>query len=164
MFAIFPDAATGFAAANDLVAKYAAQGATVDSLINKWAPANAPGNTPQSTANYVDYVSKAMGVTPNTPVSATKSNTDIINSILDWWPGMKPNAQSPEDAQKAGEAAYAKQTASTLFGLDIGRVAAFLLGLICIAGAIYLFNPEYANNVASSVSEGVSGVAAVAAV
>jgi hypothetical protein len=71
-FAVFQDAATGASAAeNDLAAKMAKGNNTVAGIINVYSPANAQGNTPQSTANYISRVATELGVSPTQPLPAS---------------------------------------------------------------------------------------------
>jgi hypothetical protein len=69
-FAIFPDAAAGERAAVGLLSTYGQQGLnTVEQIVGKWSPANAPGNTPAGTVSYVNFVAKQLGVAPNVPLN-----------------------------------------------------------------------------------------------
>ncbi len=69
-FAIFPDAAAGERAAVSLLGVYGQQGLnTVEQIVSKWSPPNAPGNTPQATQNYVNFVSQQLGVAPGAPLN-----------------------------------------------------------------------------------------------
>ena len=65
-FAIFesPDAGQQASIAN--LQNYGRRGInTVSAVINRWSPPNAPGNTKESTDNYVAYVAGKLGVDPN---------------------------------------------------------------------------------------------------
>jgi len=66
-FAIFPDAATGFAALHALLTGPAYRGLTVSQAINKYAPPNE-----NNTVNYVNSICRWVGCKP----------TDIIDSLL----------------------------------------------------------------------------------
>ncbi len=69
-FAIFPDAASGERAAVSLLGVYGQQGLnTVEQIVSKWSPPNAPGNTPQATQNYINFVSQQLGVAPGVPLN-----------------------------------------------------------------------------------------------
>lgn len=141
-FATFPDPATGFAAADALVTKYANQGLTLQELINKWSPPDAAGNTPASTQNYMDFMSNQLGVpattkltdigAPTTTQSQTSSNAivDALGKIL------LAGSQAPSNVANAALAPVNAWFAS------LGRIAAFVLGIVCIIGSIYLFKPE----------------------
>lgn len=133
-FAVFPDPATGYAATDALVGNYAAKGATLESLIKAWSPGNAPGNTPQSTQNYIDYVSTQLGVTGTTKVSdlAAKpgtgtTTTNTSSSIMD-----KIDAFN----NTVGDIVTGKFLAASW-----GRVGAFAVGLLFIAAGLFLFKP-----------------------
>jgi len=130
-FATFPNPATGSAAQDALVSQYANQGATLSSLINSWAPPNAPGNSPQATQNYVNSVAQSLGVDPLTPVSnlsgiGTSGSTTSPGSILGSIFGTTPLGLV---GSLTGNA------------FSFARLGSFLLGLILIAGGIFLFRP-----------------------
>jgi hypothetical protein len=127
-FAIFPDTTTGTAAEDALVKSYADQGLTIDQMINSWAPPNAPGNSLDSTKNYVNSVAASMGVTPDTTVASLQG-------------AGSPVAGSPS--------LLSKITSAALFGpgYSWARVGAFLLGLVLIVAGLYLFKPPAALNV-----------------
>lgn len=64
-FAIFPDAKTGSAAMDAQLKSYGKDGRdTVESIINKWSPANGKGNSRESTDAYIKNISGKMGVKP----------------------------------------------------------------------------------------------------
>lgn len=149
-FAFFPDQTTGYQALDNLVAQKAANGATIDSLISSWSPPTAPGNTPANTQNYINYVANQNGVSPDTLVSSLASNPATSSSTT-------PSTATPASTS----ASNVLNTASFLCSLtpwlsacktvqqataptstsqfSFGRIGAFVLGLIAIAGAIYLF-------------------------
>lgn len=69
-FAIFPDAAAGERASVALLGVYGQQGLnTVEQIVGKWSPANAPGNSPQATQNYTNFVAQQLGVAPGAPLN-----------------------------------------------------------------------------------------------
>jgi hypothetical protein len=69
-FAVFPDAAAGERASVALLGVYGQQGLnTVEQIVGKWSPANAPGNSPQATQNYTNFVAQQLGVAPNAPLN-----------------------------------------------------------------------------------------------
>lgn len=136
--AIFPNSQTGFAAMDQLIQNYASQGYNIQDLIKTWAPANAPGNTPESTQNYINYVSNKTGVAPNAPVSSAAQNP---TSSCNWWdlPCMWRYTASPKGVSTlAGKATGLPNLA----GWNFGRIVAIIVGVICIGGAIFLFKPE----------------------
>lgn len=123
-FAVFPDVATGLQATDNLVGYYANKGASIQDLINSWAPASA-GNNPTS---YAKDVANAVGATPSTPLSSLNGATPVANStagaILNGIIGTTPLGLG-----------------STIFGVTWSRFAAFALGLIFIVGGLYLLKP-----------------------
>ncbi len=126
-FATFPDATTGAAATDALVTSYANKGATIDDLINSWAPPTAPGNTPAGTQSYVDYVSNKLGVPSSTAVSALQGVGDPSVSNAG---GILPSV---------GGGLLSGLTGTTTSSFSWARVAAFVIGVACIVGGIFLF-------------------------
>ena len=138
-FAVFPDAETGFAAIDQLVARYAEQGANLRDLINAWSPPNAPGNTPASTQNYLNFAAQQTGASPDTPVSslANPSTWQKIQGIIGGTLGAAANPNNPAGGAIGGAASAAAGVAGT--GTNwITRVVTVVLGLILIGGAIFL--------------------------
>jgi hypothetical protein len=162
-FAVFPDVASGNAAQDALVQNYINGGASVNDLINAWAPPTAPGNSPAATQNYSNFVANSLGISPTTPLNTLPSLPSL--------PGLSPSQQS-SIAQNANNlstqlqnqsptatgnpssstnAPSASSVANSLLGsllglgpgatgtISFGRIGAFVLGLIFIAGGIYLF-------------------------
>lgn len=119
-FAVFPSSASGYDAADALITSYANKGETIQGLIEHWAPPNAPGNTPQATANYVNYVAKAAGVSPDTKLS------DLMDG------GNKPPGFNDFSISGLG---------GSVSSLSWARIATFLLALIVIAAGLFLFKP-----------------------
>jgi hypothetical protein len=131
--AIFPDAATGANAEDALVSNFANQGMNLQELISQWAPPTAPGNSPQATQNYTNYVANQLGVSPTTPVStlgtgtAANASSNPLSSLL--------------DTESAGFGALGSMLGLGSFSISWGRIAAFLIGLILIAGGLFLLKP-----------------------
>lgn len=74
-FAIFPDLATGYGAAQALLSGYGASGNnTVGGIIGKWAPANE-----NNTSAYASTVAKGMGVGVNDKLDM--SNPAVISQL-----------------------------------------------------------------------------------
>jgi hypothetical protein len=137
-FAIFPDVATGLAAEDALVKHYANNNASIADLINAWSPPTAPGNSPDATQNYINFISGKLGVPADTPIDATA--------------GLKATETAADKTSGiAGTIAgmVGKGALDYMFpGLGIpgvgatwGRIGAFLVGLILVAGGVYLFKP-----------------------
>lgn len=60
----------GLRAVDQNLAAYGRQGVTtIEGVINKWAPGNAPGNTPESTRNYIAHVARVAGLKPDEPIN-----------------------------------------------------------------------------------------------
>jgi hypothetical protein len=125
--ATFPDAATGTAAQDSLVAKYAAQGDTVQQLIQNWSV--GPNGTPtQTTANYVTSVVAAVpGATASTPVSQLAG---VASGVA---------------ATTTGTCGITNPSAC-FAGFSWGRVAAFALGIVAVIGAIILLHGDAAGS------------------
>lgn len=108
-YAKFPDAETGFAAAGALVSELVKKGATVQSLIERWAPPNAPGNSPESTQHYVDSLAKILGIAPNVPLKqfieeqpevAAQEQPKAVARGAAWHPGDDNNFRVAGDYVK----------------------------------------------------------------
>jgi len=161
--AVFPSPDAGMSAEDALVAYYADQGATLQALVNAWAPPNAPGNTPAGTQSYLDFVTSQLGAGASTLVSAFKQGSapgtpqgtggitlpplpklpsigDILGGVFGTGVGMEVPGLG---------------VASSIFGWS--RIAAFIAGLILIAGGIYLFKPVQ-NVVVGSAKKGIAAI------
>jgi hypothetical protein len=127
-FAIFPDASAGERAAVSLLGVYGQQGRnTIEQIVNKWSPPNAPGNTPQATQAYVNFVSQQLGVAPNAPLNMqdpqvlqriAAAQFKFENGIGPLGQGAAPQAMAPgAPAQQAAaptQAAPAAPAAPTM--------------------------------------------------
>lgn len=181
-FAVFPDVATGNAAQDDLVSKYINNGASLSDLISAWSPANAPGNSPSSTQNYINFAAGKLNVDPSQPLnslpnlptlgqpnapaqSAASSNPAAATSST----GQKYNCSllSSDYWMHGGAADYKSQCNSTnaataASAFSFGRIGAFILGLIFIAGGIYLFKgTQMVIQTGGRIAGGVARVAAI---
>ena len=127
MIAAFPDVATGTAATDALISsKYA--GVTVADLSRGWLS----GSDPTTQTNWANTVASTLGVPVSTPVGATPpfvmppagvtasqqgyTAPGTVSNILNWLTGSAGNP-----AATAGTG-----------GMSLGRVAAFILGLLFI--------------------------------
>lgn len=140
--AVFPNVATGNAAEDALIQKYIDSGASLNSLISAWAPSNAPGNTPQSTQNYQAYAASQLGINPTLPLNSLNQSTTTIPSIPNIPPNLQGQAQQSANQfnqSPAGSGGLA--SLQTWAQLSIARIGVFVLGLICVAGGLYLFKP-----------------------
>lgn len=161
-FATFPTVAMGTQAEDANIQSYLQTDPTITlaGLVNKWSPATAPGNTPASTQSYLDSILKSYpGATANTPISSLASNPTA--STLQPSTGLYGQALNPTSPAGILAQAFGCSTAyclggsplgpstgpgtgggtssSNFLGFSLARAGAFFLGLICIAGGIYLF-------------------------
>jgi len=142
--ATFADPIQGMQATDALVQHYANQGFDINALINKWAPPNAPGNSPLSTQNYVNAVAGAVGASPSTPLSATSgqpsnATSNTSSSTTNYLTAVACEFGFASDAACKDYNAYQAQNPNQQNNaFSFGRIAAFLLGLILIAGGIFL--------------------------
>lgn len=171
----FPNVAAGLSAEDALVAQYANSGASIQDLINAWSPPNAPGNSPQSTQNYTNFVASQLGVSPQTPLSSllgTPDQSSTTSAPVQFpfassnpgttLPNTQPTSQpfsitntlnqgfclllGQNSAACRAAANYAATgsptgTPATPGGSLWGRLGGFILGMILIVGAIFLFKP-----------------------
>lgn len=130
----FPTMDAGTQAMDALVQHYANAGYSLSDMINTWAPPSA-GNP--NNANYISQVSKQTGLDPNAPIAgAGGSQWNPLN--WDWSSGLGA-IQTGNQGAPVVRADAAPGTGVFSFG----RIGAFLLGLILIAGGVYLFKqPE----------------------
>lgn len=140
-FAVFPDVATGLGAEDALIGRYDAAGYNIQDLIQKWAPPTAPGNSPEATQQYIDNLSKSIGVSPYTPIGAAEAGATTT-------PATKPDPNKITAGDVLGAilnpmvgGTNLAMKSEGLGGLSWSRIAAFSLGLIFIAGGLYLFKP-----------------------
>jgi hypothetical protein len=157
-FAIFPNIDIGMHATDNLVSFYAKQNATISDLVHGWSPETAPGNSPQSTQAYTDFVAGSLGVPASTPVSDTKQPWTI-------WDAIKVgtnlgNVADAADTVLATKGITPGNMAASLFGLTLGRAAAFILGLICIFSGLMMFKPVQTTVISAVKTAGTAAVAA----
>lgn len=137
--AVFPNTQAGSNAMDALIQHYASQGYNLGQLIGSWAPPNAPGNTPQSTQNYTNFVAQQTGANPSTPVSQITGQSQQPSSTCAWYdlPCMWRYTTSPKGVSTLA----GKAVGINIGGLSLSRIISIVLGLILIAGSIYLFKP-----------------------
>lgn len=51
-------------------------------LAETWAPATAPGNSPQSTENYAKFIAGKLGIEPTAPIPNTDEARRIVSSAI----------------------------------------------------------------------------------
>jgi len=149
-FAIFPNSMAGFSAADQLVSVRANNGFTIADLINKWAPPDAPGNTADSTNNYINFVSKKLGVSADTPISLAESGHGV-DDLPGAHGGIAPSADNPGNTRGF----------DFLPSLSASRIAAFVVGVLLILGAVLLFarntdTGQYLGATAQGIAEGLA--------
>lgn len=147
--AIFPNSSTGFSAMDQLIQQYAGKGYNIQQLIGAWAPPNAPGNSPQSTQNYTNFVAQQAGATPQTPLSGLAQGQSILSNagkllkgIAGGIAGSTGGGTGAINAGMAGGisgATGAQVEPKGQSSFSFSRLAAIVVGLIAIAGSIYLF-------------------------
>lgn len=72
-------------------------------LAETWAPATAPGNSPQSTENYAKFIAGKLGIEPTAPIPNTDEARRIVSSaITEFESGKKttPTAAAPAAVAK----------------------------------------------------------------
>ena len=70
VFAVFPNPQVGYNALLALLQTSNYQTKTIQGVIEKYCPPNAPGNTPKGTTKYVNQVAKQLNSSPNTPIAS----------------------------------------------------------------------------------------------
>lgn len=102
-FAIFPSPEVGQAASLSLLQNYGRQGRnTVESIINKWSPPNAKGNTPAGVQNYVNFVSQRLGVDPKQPLNMNDTATlQALNAAIRQFEGTGTGSAATPGAPAA---------------------------------------------------------------
>lgn len=127
-FALFPSFGSGMDALNARVTELENSGDSIAQLIHTWAGSQYPGNSSQSESNYVNFVAQKTGLNATQPINQqTSSWLHHALSFLNMFGALPGN--SPIDKAKH----FAEN--------DVSRMVTGIIGLICIAGAIYLFKP-----------------------
>lgn len=114
--AIFPNVAEGENAFAAALQNHAGQ--TLQQLIDSWAP---PGPSNPNDANYVNFVSQQTGISPN-----SNSFWSKLFSVLKMGSLGLP---------------WGSLTGSDSGGGGLGQAVAVILGIVLIAGGIFLFKP-----------------------
>ena len=105
-FAVFDTPEAGSAAMLKLLGNYTQQGNnTISSILNKWAPADGPGNAPGSTTNYITSVAKRTGIDPTQPLTADQLPL-VASAMSEVEAGVHPGgALQPLGGTSAGNSA-----------------------------------------------------------
>jgi hypothetical protein len=121
-FAIFPDPQVGQQASIANLQNYGTRGVnTVNAIINRWSPPNAPGNTKQSTDNYTAYVAAKLGVDPSQPLDM--NDTQMLAVMAEAISEFESGHTSPlagknpgQTADRVASAAAAPATSGVMYG------------------------------------------------
>jgi hypothetical protein len=142
-FAAFPTYAAGLQAEENQINLDLTRGTdaggnpttTLAQLITSWAPPNAPGNTPQTTANYISSVAASTGIDPNASLAtqlAAGSAIPVISAPLD----AGSTTGGVDDSEDGTDVSGSDSTVD-LSALGLGEVdsnTVMLVGLALIAG------------------------------
>lgn len=134
--AIFPDSLTGWKALDGLVGVNAARGVNISELITKWAPPNAPGNSPQSTGNYINWVSEFAGLDPYSQIPGAKVPAGSVT--------LPDGRTAPgKDAPVMGDLGSSTVSAATLWdwATNPARIVLVIVGIIIIAAGVFSLRP-----------------------
>lgn len=150
--AVFPNSDVGTQAQDALVSNNYAGGTLAD-LAQKWLGTDADPNDVQS---YAASLSQTLGVPASTPVTSLAGGGSPSTGVA-----APPSTGVVQGAINAVTGAVTNAAAFSLFGPGVswGRAAAFLLGLIVLAGAIFLFKPAQ-DVIVSGVKRGAAAAAA----
>lgn len=170
-FAVFPSVAAGQAAEDSLINNYAEQGYTIQQLGQMWAcGADATCQSSQANQNYVASLAAATGLPANTPLTTLQgqlpgSPPPVTNSSSGTSSVFRPGGMVANTLGGTGCAIAtlfgqgngcsitggSSTNAPSSAGLSFGRIGAFILGFIVIAGAIYLFGRPQINRALAAV-------------
>lgn len=150
LIARFPDLSTGQAAQDSLISNNYA-GGTINDLASGWLS----GSSDAAKAAWASTVAGRLGVTPDTPVLSAEAGKTPVT-------GAGPITGIPAlDGAIGAYNVYKAATGDPGGGFTWGRIGAFLLGLIFIAAALYMFKPvqEAVNNtVRVGMKAGAAGI------
>lgn len=147
--AVFPTVAQGESAEDALVGEYAANGLTLQQLGQTWAcGSDTTCQSSQANQNYVSTLAQQTGVPATTPLTSLSganpgsppattgsAASNAITNAFTWGGMLNPSTWNPFSSSSGSNPSSSSSTS----GFSWGRIGAFLLGLIVIAGAIYLF-------------------------
>jgi hypothetical protein len=114
----------GLRALDQNLASYGKRGInTIEGVINRWSPGNAPGNTPEGTRNYINHVARVTGLRLDQPIDLSDPlvRHQISAGITQFESGPRaiyergaPAASAAPAAPTAGRAAPAASTPGQL--------------------------------------------------
>lgn len=154
-FASFPDASSGYAALQARLSQLESQGASISDVVNAWAGPQYPGNTQASADNYTNFLAQQTGLDPNTPLSQALASQGSMSNF-----GFTSTPQSKSINSSLTSVNPIKQLENWIIS-NAERFSTGIIGLIAIAGAIYLFKPTQTviTKAASNVKEAASALA-----
>lgn len=126
-FAQFPSLSQGWQALTARIGQLVSGGSSVQSLINTYSPPS-DGNT--NNAQRVSQIANTTGLDPSQPIASQVNQANSNNSLIP--PDVSDNANP--DANPQTIATVGSSTGSGLWG----RVAAFLVGIVCLILGIVL--------------------------
>jgi len=99
VFAIFESYKYGIRAMMKLLMNYHKNGfRTINSIVNKYAPANTSEENP--TDNYIDFVADFMGVSPNSELSFSYNNFGNLVIAMAAYENGREDAVTPDQAEQ----------------------------------------------------------------
>ena len=85
---------------------------TPSMLAETWSPATAPGNSPESTANYAKYIAGKLGIDPTAPIPNTDEARKRVNeAITEFESGQKTSAAVTKPAEAVQTTTQKTETA-----------------------------------------------------
>lgn len=154
-FAKFPNQAAGQNALSALVSRIVNGGASLSSLISQWSPP-ADGNT--NNADRVSQLAAATKLDPSQPIAAQASQAAL--------PGVPADVAAQANPDQAAMQAAGAVDNSTQTGGSWGRIAAFLVGLVCLVMGLLLLKQTQIviQNTRDTVAKGAEMIGAAAAI
>jgi len=151
--AVFPNVSQGTAAEDALIANNYS-GGSIQDLATSWLS----GSSQAAQAQYASNLSSILGVPASTPVSSLAGSGSPTSSGV---AAPTASSSSPSFAQQAANFLTTGSTNPAFGNVTWGRAAGFILGLIVLAGAIFLFKPAQ-QVITSGVRAGRRAVAGAA--
>lgn len=149
-FASFPSLSAGWSALSNRVGQLVNSGASVNSLINTWAPASA-GNV--NNASRVSQIASATGLDPNASIASQAASSSASGSAAS-------AASSIASAVASGVLKSLGLGAGD--GFSISRMAVFIVGIVCIIGGLLMLKQTQVviQNVTEKAKQGAELAAA----
>lgn len=154
-FASFPDASSGMAALKNRLSQLISQGDSISDIVDTWAGTQY-GNSQASVDNYTNFLSQQTGIDANTPLSQALASQGKMTAF-----GFTLTPESKSINSKLTSINPITEL-ETWITSNAERFATGIIGLIAIAGAIYLFKPIH--QVVSKSVDAVKSTASTLAV